>query len=140
MPMPVLDSYATVGDITGLCLSPRAASTPEAADFLVHATSTAVGHAGGPGRLPGAGQPRGRALRRLPAAGSPARRTPAVFNTAVRTMEIPPLLDSVPALEAAVAPDLRDLLTVPVLDLEAITQRIDEALARGAGARRAPSP
>ena len=41
-------------------------------------------------------------------------------------MVIPPLLDSGPALEAAVAPDLRDLLTVPVLDLEAITQRIDE--------------
>ena len=39
MPMPVLDSYATVGDFTGLCLSRRSASTPEAADFLVNATS-----------------------------------------------------------------------------------------------------
>ena len=75
MPMPVLDSYATVGDITGLCLSSRAASTPEAADFLVHATSTSSVDPGGPGRVAGAGQPRGRAVRRLPADGPPARRT-----------------------------------------------------------------
>ena len=40
MPMPVLDSSATVGDVTGLCLSRKAASTPDAADFMVYELST----------------------------------------------------------------------------------------------------
>ena len=125
MPMPVLDSYATVGDISGLCLSARAASTPEAADFLVFATSTdSVARLARAGSLAPANLDVALSDDFLQPGRQPEHA--AVFNTAVRTMEIPPLLDSVPALEAAVAPDLRDLLTVPVLDLEAATQRIDE--------------
>ncbi len=127
MPMPVLDSYATVGDFTGLCLSRRSASTPEAADFLVNATSapsvTLVTRAGSlaPANLQVA----------LSDAFLQAGRAPehaSVFNTVVRTVRLPPLLDDPPALERAVEPDLRELVTVPVLDdLQAITQRIDAA-------------
>jgi multiple sugar transport system substrate-binding protein len=126
MPMPVLDSYATVGDITGLCLSARAASTPEAADFLVHATATtSVARVARAGSLAPANLEVALSDDFLQPGRQPEHA--AVFTTAVRTMEIAPLLDSLPALEAAVAPDLRDLLTVPVLDdLEGITQRIDE--------------
>jgi multiple sugar transport system substrate-binding protein len=126
MPMPVLDSYATVGDITGLCLSARAASTPEAADFLVHATSTtSVTRVARAGSLAPANLEVALSDDFLQKGRQPDHAE--VFNTAVRTMVIPPLLDSGPALEAAVAPDLRDLLTVPVLDdLEVITQRIDD--------------
>ena len=51
MPMPSLDSYATVGDITGLCMSPRAAEhARQAADFLVYATSHRRRSRGSPGR------------------------------------------------------------------------------------------
>ena len=141
MPMPVLDSYATVGDFTGLCLSRRAASTPEAADFLVNATSapsvTLVTRAGylAPANLRVA----------LSDAFLQAGRAPehaSVFNAVVRTVKIPPLLDSTPALERAVEPDLRELVTMPVLDdLESITQRIDEkSRAVLAPASASPSP
>ena len=127
MPMPVLDSYATVGDFTGLCLSRRAASTPEAADFLVNATSvpsvTLVTRAGylAPANLQVALSDAFLQEGRPPQHAS-------VFNTVVRTVRIPPLIDHASALERAVEPYLRELVTEPVLDdLETITQRIDEA-------------
>jgi multiple sugar transport system substrate-binding protein len=126
MPMPVLDSYATVGDFTGLCLSRQAASTPEAADFLVNATSapsvTLVTRAGylAPANLE-------VALSDAFLQEGLEPEHASVFNSVVRTLKIPPLLDSAPALQRAVAPDLRELVTVPVLDdLETITQRIDD--------------
>ncbi len=126
MPMPVLDSAATVGDITGLCLSSRAASTPEAADFLVHATSTeSVARVARAGSLAPANLEVGLSGDFLQPGRQPQHAS--FFNTAVRSMVIPPLLKNGPELEFAVSADLRELVTVPVLDdLEAITQRIDE--------------
>ena len=40
LPMPVLDSSATVGEVTGLCLSADAENVPAAADLMVHLLST----------------------------------------------------------------------------------------------------
>lgn len=125
MPMPSLDGGATVGDITGLCMSADAASSAEAADFLVHALSTdAVSRVVRSGYLVPAN---------LEAAASDDFRQPGrlpdhaeVFNTSVRTLRVPPLIDTMPQLEKAVSGSLDDLLNVPVLDLEAVTEKIDE--------------
>jgi multiple sugar transport system substrate-binding protein len=51
----------------------------------------------------------------------------AVFTNSVRSMRLLPLLDSYDELERAAAPGLRDLLSVPILDLDALTEAIDEA-------------
>nr|WP_281385944.1 extracellular solute-binding protein [Nocardioides luti] len=125
MPMPILDSSATVGDISGLCLSADAASTPEAADFLFHAVSTPsvqkVTRTGylAPANLEVALSDDFRQPGRLPDQAT-------VFTTSVRSMVIPPLLDNWSELEAAVAPTLEELLTIPVIDdLTALTEEID---------------
>lgn len=51
-----------------------------------------------------------------------------VFNTAIRGIVVAPLISSWRELEEAVAPGLEALLTEPgELDLEAVTEEIDEA-------------
>ena len=51
----------------------------------------------------------------------------AFFNSSVRSMAVPPLIDTLPELEQAVAPSLQQLLYgVGVLDLDAITTQIDD--------------
>ncbi|MDN4171452.1 extracellular solute-binding protein [Nocardioides sp. SOB77] len=125
MPIPSLGSYATVGDITGLCLSKAAASTAEGADFLVHATSTEsvtrVVRAGYlvPANLEVAYSEDFVQPGRLPVHSS-------VFTDSIRALRVPPLLDSWDELEAAVRDDIRSLVTsAPELDLEAVTEQID---------------
>jgi multiple sugar transport system substrate-binding protein len=126
MPMPVLDTAATIGYITGLCISREAASTAEAADFLVHATSTdwvsrvtAAGYLA-PANLQVAFSDDFLQEGRLPEHAG-------VFNASVRSMELPPLLTSWAELEAAVAASLQQLVYAPgVLDLDAQTEQIDE--------------
>jgi multiple sugar transport system substrate-binding protein len=125
MPMPSLDSGATVGEITGLCMSSDAANRAEAADFLVHATATdSVSKVVRTGYLVPAN---------LEVAASDDFRQPGrmpehslVFNTSVRALHLPPILDTYPQLEGAVSGSLHDLFTEPVLDLDATTTRIDE--------------
>ncbi|MCW2844773.1 MAG: carbohydrate transporter substrate-binding protein family [Nocardioides sp.] len=125
MPMPVLDSSATSGDITGLCISADAASAPEAADFLVHALAPdSVGRVVDTGYLAPANLEVALSDRFLQPGRLPDHSS--VFNSSVRALELPPLIDSWPDLEAAVAARLRELLTVPVVDLVALTAQIDE--------------
>ncbi|MCY7396335.1 MAG: extracellular solute-binding protein [Nocardioides sp.] len=128
MPIPVVDDDATVGDITGICVSAEADTVSESADFLVHAIS-------------------GDSVRQVVAAGylSPANQTVAlsedfldptelpehssVFVASVRAMRIPPLLRDRDELLAATEADVRSLITLPILepaDIEAITTAIDE--------------
>ncbi|WKN49369.1 extracellular solute-binding protein [Nocardioides sp. Arc9.136] len=125
MPIPTLGTYATVGDITGLCLSSSAASTAEGADFLVHATSTEsvtrVVRAGYlvPANLEVAYSDDFLQPDRQPSHG-------AVFTDSIRALRLPPLLDTWDELEAALEGDLRSLVTAaPELDLEAVTEQID---------------
>ncbi len=73
MPMPVLDSSATVGDVTGLCLSRDGGQHRGGRRLHGPRARRRLGRDGDPHRLPRPGQPRGRADRRLPAAGPPAR-------------------------------------------------------------------
>ena len=125
MPMPTLDGAATVGDITGLCLSGTTASNALAADFLVHAVSTpSVTRVTRAGYLAPANLEVALSDDFLQPGRAPAHSE--VFNSSVRTMHVPPLLDSFAALEKSVAASLLELVNVPVLDLDVLTQEIDD--------------
>jgi multiple sugar transport system substrate-binding protein len=126
MPMPVLDSASTVGDVTGLCLSKKSADVPAAADFMVHELSAeSVSRVTRTGYL---------APANLQVALSddflqPGRRPQhaVFFNNSVRSMSLAPLIDTLPELETTVEPELSKLVYgVGVLDLDGLTQQIDE--------------
>jgi multiple sugar transport system substrate-binding protein len=126
MPMPVLDTSATVGDITGLCLSADAASMPDAADFLVHAMSAeSVARVARTGYLAPANLEVALSDDFLQPGRQPEHAR--VFSSSVRSMEIPPPLDSWSELQNAVAGSLDELVSVAVLDdLDALLSQIDE--------------
>jgi multiple sugar transport system substrate-binding protein len=129
MPMPSLDGAATVGEITGLCLSAATASSAQAADFLVHALSTpSVTRVTRTGYLVPANLEVALSDDFLQRGRSPQHSE--VFTTSVRSMRLMPLMESYAALEKAVAPRLRELLSVPILDLDALTEATDEASRR----------
>nr|WP_301539812.1 extracellular solute-binding protein [Nocardioides sp. zg-DK7169] len=125
--MPVIESAATVGDITGLCVSSEARSVPEAADFVVHALSTeSVREVTRAGYLAPANQEVALTDDFLQPGRQPEHAS--AFNTSVRALRIPPLLDVWGELEKAVDPILSELFTVPVVDdIGDYTSRIDEA-------------
>jgi multiple sugar transport system substrate-binding protein len=127
MPMPVIDSAATVGDITGACITAGGASVPAAADFLVYALSApAVSEVTRSGYLVPVNQEVALTVDFLQPGRQPAHAD--VFTSSVGSLQVLPPLDVWPALDAAVDPILDEMFTVPVLDdLEDITTRIDEA-------------
>lgn len=126
MPMPKLDGAATVGDVTALCMSSKTASPALAADFMVHEISADwVGLVASTGSL----QPANVEVALSEDFLQPGRRPEhaAFFNSSVRSMAVPPLIDTLPELEEAVAPSLQQMLYgVGVLDLDAITTQIDD--------------
>ena len=127
MPMPIIDDEATIGDITGLCVSADAASIGEAADFLVHVTSTKwVARVVRAGYLVPANLEVALTADFLQPGRQPLHSR--VFNASIAELRIPPLVEDWDALEAAVADDIERLVTDPgFLDLEGTTTRIDEA-------------
>lgn len=129
MPIPVIDDDATVGDVSGICVSQDARSVPEAADFLVHAISAdSVRQVALAGYLSPANQTVALSDTFLAPVQMPQRGS--VFVLGARAMRIDPLVDDDTALEAAVGPDVASLLTQPVLaaeDIETITTAVDEA-------------
>ena len=127
MPMPTIDSQATVGEISGLCIAQDAESPATAADFLVYATSAeAVTEVVRAGFLQPANQEVAFSDDFLQPTKQPLNAT--VFNEAAGRMAIPPLLDTWDELESAVAPYLEELFySVPTLDLVPITEQIDAA-------------
>ena len=111
MPIPSIEGQATVGEITGLCISQDAESPATAADFMVYASSTEAVERGGPRGLSPAGQPGGRLLRRLPPAHRAAGLRHRLQRVACGRMVISPLLDTWDELETTVEPYLpRDVL------------------------------
>ncbi|QIK74319.1 sugar ABC transporter substrate-binding protein [Nocardioides piscis] len=124
--MPVIDNAATVGDIDGLCISAETEHVNDAADFLAYAVSdaametvTRTGYI-----MPANTEVAGSEAFLAPTL-EPAHST--VFNSAVRGMVVPPLLDEAPELTEEVEPLLKDLVVGPgILDLEAATEEIDE--------------
>jgi multiple sugar transport system substrate-binding protein len=125
--MPVLDEQATVGDIDGLCISAETEHVNEAADFLAYAVSdSAIETVTRTGYIVPANTEVAGSEVFLGPGRQPA--TSKVFNSAIRGMVVPPLLDNGDELLEAVGPMVEDLVTDPgVLDLEVATEEIDEA-------------
>ncbi len=126
MPMPQLGRSATVGDVTGLCISAATEHPDEAADFLVHLLSEdAVAEVADEGYL----VPANVAVATSDSFFQPDRQpdNSVVFNQSVRDIEVPPLLDSWSRLELVIAPLLQQLVTEPFEDdtLDNLTTQID---------------
>lgn len=127
MPMPTLDSAATVGEITGACITAGGPSVAAAADFLVYALSAeAVSEVTRAGYLVPVNQQVALTDDFLQPGRAPEHAT--VFTESVGDLRVQPPLDVWPALDATVAPFLDEMFSVPVLDdVEELTTQIDEA-------------
>jgi multiple sugar transport system substrate-binding protein len=126
MPMPVVDSAATVGDLTGICISHDSPDIPESADFLVDFISgDSVSTVTRAGYLAPANTNVALSDSFLQVGRAPVHS--AVSNNSIKSMRIFPLLEDLPALESAVAEPLQALLEVEVPDLDALTEQIDTA-------------
>jgi multiple sugar transport system substrate-binding protein len=126
MPMPIVDDAATIGDLTGICISRDTPEVAESADFLVDFISTeSVGTVAGAGYL----SPANTTVALSPEFLQPNRapQHALVFNSSIKNMRIPPLLGNYDELEAAVAEPLKEMLEVAVPDLDALTEEVDLA-------------
>jgi multiple sugar transport system substrate-binding protein len=127
MPMPELEEDATIGDLTGVCLTEGPQERVEqSADFLVNLLSDdAVATMAATGYL---------MPTKIDVSFSDAFLQPDLqpanaraFVNSVRSIVLPPLIEGWPELEDAVDPDLERLLTQPLLeDLDAELDLIDE--------------
>ncbi|MEQ7848329.1 MULTISPECIES: ABC transporter substrate-binding protein [Nocardioides] len=126
LPMPTLDTTATIGDLTGLCLDPDTESLVESADFLVHMISSPeVAVVTRAGHLVPANQEVALSEDFLQTDEQPA--SAGVFTYTNRFMVLPPLLDTYSELQAAVDPTIGELVSAPgVLPLDELTTQIDE--------------
>lgn len=126
MPMPVVDDAATIGELTGICISRDTPDVSEAADFLVNFISTAsVSAVAAAGYLAPANTKVALSDAFLQVGRAP--RHSGVSNNSIKYMRIPPLLSNFGDLEAAVSGPLKQLMEVQVPDLDLLTQQIDEA-------------
>lgn len=125
MAMPSLGDTATVGDVSGLCLSQATRNVPQAADFMVHEIAPeSVARVTRTGYLYPANLQIGLTNDFLQPGRQPEHAD--AFNSAVRSMQLPPLIDDRRQLERAIAPYLHELVYgVGALDLEGLTARID---------------
>ncbi len=125
MPMPTIGGPATVGELSGLCLTPGD-RVQQAADFLVHAISDeSVAPVAEAGRIVPANLTVARSEAFLQPPEQPEHA--AVFNASVDSLVQLPTIEDAPALDAVVDPLLDELLNAPVLlDLPGLTAEIDE--------------
>jgi multiple sugar transport system substrate-binding protein len=127
LPMPVIEDRATVGDISGLCLSADSEVTGDAADFIAYAVSdAAIATVASTGYIVPANTSVAASDEFLAPDQEPANA--AAFNASIRYMVVPPFIDQRDELVEAVTPLLERLVTAPgVLDLEETTEQIDQA-------------
>lgn len=125
--MPTIDSRATVGDISGLCISSDSEMQGDAADFIAYAVSdAAIATVSATGYIVPANTEVAASPEFLAPGNEPANAE--VFNTSIRYMVVPPFIDQRDELVDAVTPLLERLVTEPgVLDLELVTEEIDLA-------------
>ena len=125
--MPILESPATVGDISGLCLSADSEVEGDAADFIAYAISdAAIATVTSTGYIVPANTEVAASTTFLDPAQEPAHAI--VFSSSIRNMVVPPFINDRVALIDAVTPLLERLVTAPgVLDLELTTEQIDQA-------------
>lgn len=127
LPMPTIETRATIGDISGLCISEESDVQGDAADFIAYAVSdAAIATVTSTGYIVPANTSVAASSEFLAPTLEPANAQ--VFNSSIRYMEIPPFIDQSDALVDAVTPLLERLVTEPgVVDLELITEQIDLA-------------
>lgn len=125
MPLPRVGSYRTVSSLSGYCLSADTEQVEAAADLLTFVVGdegeTIVTRAGYtmPANLEVAYSPAFRDTERQPASSF-------VFNEGVRRSEQLPTGGQWEAAAAVTAPLLRRLFYAPVVNLERLTERIDD--------------
>jgi multiple sugar transport system substrate-binding protein len=126
LPMPTIDTRATVGDISGLCISADSEVVNDAADFIAYAVSdAAIATVASTGYIVPANTSVAASPEFLAPDDEPARAE--VFNQRIRYMVVPPFIDQREELVEAVTPLLEQLVTAPgPLDLEATTEEIDQ--------------
>ncbi|HRI98258.1 MAG TPA: extracellular solute-binding protein [Nocardioides sp.] len=126
LPMPIVNDPATVGDLTGICIAQDTPNVAQSADFLVDFISEeSVAAVAGAGYLAPANTKVALSDAFLQPGRAPVHS--GVSNNSIKNMVIPPLVEDYQALEEAVAAPIRALMEVEVLDLDALTQQIDEA-------------
>ena len=126
LPMPVVDSAATVGSLTGVCISKHTPSVGPAADFVVDFISTdSVSAVTQAGYLAPANTNVALSDAFLQKGRAPVHS--AVSNNSIKSMRLFPLLDDYGALEEAVADPIKQLMTDEVPDLDALTEEVDTA-------------
>lgn len=127
LPMPTIDSRATVGDISGLCLSSDSDVQGDAADFIAYAVSdAAIATVAATGYIVPANTEVAASDDFLAPTLEPEHA--GIFNASIRYMEVLPFIDRRTELVEAVTPLLERLVTAPgVLDLDLTTEQIDQA-------------
>ncbi|RYC10430.1 extracellular solute-binding protein [Nocardioides zhouii] len=127
LPMPIIDTRATVGDISGLCISADSEVEGDAADFIAYAVSdAAIATVSATGYIVPANTQVAASDEFLAPDDEPANS--AVFNASIRYMVVPPFIDQREELTEAVTPLLERLVTAPgILDLDLTTEQIDQA-------------
>jgi multiple sugar transport system substrate-binding protein len=136
--MPSLGTPATVGGLTGLCISQHARDVSTAADFLVYASSPdALGQVASGGYL----QPANQTVALSDAFQQPGHLPvhSSVFTFAVKSMVYPPLLGQWDQLDQAVDPLIEALMDGRPSDVPLLTRRIDRASYRILGPTFGPS-
>jgi multiple sugar transport system substrate-binding protein len=125
LPMPTIDNRATVGDISGLCISADSEVVNDAADFIAYAVSdAAIATVASTGYIVPANTSVAASDDFLAPDDEP--RSSEVFNQSIRYMVVPPFIDQREELIEAVTPLLEQLVTAPgPLDLEGLTEEID---------------
>lgn len=125
MPIPNIEGNATVGDVKGICMS---ADTPDpglAADLMISVFSTeAIGRIARQGYLVPANVQVSQSDDFLQFGQEPANA--AIFNSGIRNIVMPPVLDDWRALDQVVAPYLLQFLNAPVLDLPVWAAEVDQ--------------
>ncbi len=127
MPMPTIEDRATVGDISGLCISADSENVGDAADFIAYAVSdAAIATVSETGYIVPANTQVAASDDFLAPDQEPANSV--AFNSSIRYMVVPPFIDQRDELVDAVTPLLDRLVTAPgILDLEQVTEEIDTA-------------
>jgi multiple sugar transport system substrate-binding protein len=126
MPMPTIENTRTVGSVTGLCMSSKPESVSAAADFIVDAISAeSVSKVAEAGYL----VPSNNEVSESDAFLQPDRlpEHADVFNRSVRDIVVPPVIDDYARLEEVVHPGIYRLFYARILNIEAVTEAIDEA-------------
>jgi multiple sugar transport system substrate-binding protein len=137
MPIPSLGTSATVGNLTGMCISATTHDASTAADFLAYANS--------PGALAlvaegGYLQPANQTVALSDAFQQPQYqpRHAAVFTFSVKSMVYPPSVGESDELEQTVDPLLHDLLEGRPNQVPARARQIDRASYRVHGPNLGP--